>query len=65
MVMLMDGTRDHDALKRDLLGLFESRTLTLVEDGKLVDDMQTVEKRIDAETASVLGSLARMAVLVK
>jgi len=65
LVMLMDGTRDHDALRRDLLRLFESGALTLREDGKLVDDMQAVEKRIAAETENVLGGLARTAVLVR
>ncbi len=65
LVMLMDGTRDHDALRRDLLGLFESGTLTLLEDGKLIDDMQAVEKRIAAETENVLEGLARTAVLIK
>ena len=65
LVMLMDGTRDHEALRKDLLGLFESRTLTLLEDDKPVDDVQAIEKRIAAETESVLAGLARMAVLMK
>jgi methyltransferase-like protein len=63
--MLMDGTRDHDALRRDLLKLFESGALTLLDGDKPVSDMQTVEKRIDAETENVLGGLARMAALVE
>ena len=65
LVMLMDGTRDHDALRYDLLRLFGSGALTLQEDGKSVSDMQIVEKRIAAETEDVLQSLARMAVLMK
>src|SRR5208337_4788585 len=65
LVMLMDGTRDRDALRRDLLRLFESGALTLQEDGKLVDDLQAIEKRIAAEAEDVLGCLARTAVLRK
>jgi hypothetical protein len=63
--MLMDGTRDHDALRRDLLKLFESGALTLLDGDKPVNDMQTVEKRVAAETEDVLGSLARLAVLME
>ena len=65
LVMLMDGTRDHDALRKDLLKLFESGALTLLDGDKPVSDMQMVEKRIAAETENVLGGLARMAVLMK
>jgi cyclopropane fatty-acyl-phospholipid synthase-like methyltransferase len=65
LVMLMDGTRDHEALRKDLLGLFESRALTLLEDDKPVNDMQAIEKRIAAETENVLAGLARMAVLMR
>ena len=65
LVMLMDGTRDHDALRKDLLQLFESGALTLLDGDKPVSDMQTVEKRIAAETEDVLGGLARLAVLMK
>jgi methyltransferase-like protein/2-polyprenyl-3-methyl-5-hydroxy-6-metoxy-1,4-benzoquinol methylase len=65
LVMLMDGTRDHDALRKDLLKLFESGALTLLDGDKPVRDMQMVEKRITAEAEDVLGSLARLAVLMK
>jgi methyltransferase-like protein len=65
LVILMDGTRDHNALRKDLLRLFESGGLTLLEDGKPVDDMQAVEERIAAQTENILGDLARMAVLMK
>jgi methyltransferase-like protein/cyclopropane fatty-acyl-phospholipid synthase-like methyltransferase len=64
LVMLMDGTRDHDALRKDLLELFKSGVLTLQEGDKPVADMGTVEKRIAAETEDELAELARMAVLV-
>jgi methyltransferase-like protein/cyclopropane fatty-acyl-phospholipid synthase-like methyltransferase len=64
LVMLMDGTRDHEALRKDLLQLFESGTLTLLDGDKPVRDMQTVENRIAAETEDTLGALARMAVLM-
>jgi methyltransferase-like protein len=65
LVILMDGTRDHDALRKDLLQLFESGALTLLDGDKPVSDMQTVEKRVAAETEDVLGSLARLAVLME
>jgi len=65
LVMLMDGTRDHNALRKDCLKLFESGALTTLEDGRPVENMQTIEKRIAAETENVLESLARTAVLMK
>jgi methyltransferase-like protein len=65
LVMLLDGTRDHDALRKDLLELFKSGVLTLQEGDKPVADMEIVEKRIAAEAEDVLGGLARAAVLMK
>jgi methyltransferase-like protein/2-polyprenyl-3-methyl-5-hydroxy-6-metoxy-1,4-benzoquinol methylase len=65
LVMLVDGTRDHDALRKDLLRLFESGALTLCDDGKPVGDMQAVEKRIAEVTENILVGLARAAVLMK
>jgi hypothetical protein len=64
LVMLMDGTRDHGALRKDLLQLFQSGTLTLLDGDKPVSDMQTVEKRIAAETEDLLAGLTRAAVLM-
>jgi len=65
LVMLMDGTRDHYALRKDLLELFKSGVLTLQEGDKPIADMGTVEERIAAETENVLGGLARAAVLME
>jgi len=65
LVMLMDGTRDHDALRKDLLQLFESGALTLFDGDNPVSDMQTVEKRIATETEDLLCGLSRAAVLIK
>jgi len=65
LVMLMDGTRDHEALKRDLLEIFKSGVLSLQDGDKPVADMQMVEKRIAAETEDVLRNLARVAVLMR
>jgi hypothetical protein len=62
--MLMDGTRDHGALRKDLLQLFQSGALTLLDGDKPVSDMQTVEKRIAAETEDLLAGLTRAAVLM-
>ena len=65
LVMLMDGTRDRDALRKDLLELFKSGILTLQVDDKPVADMQVVENKIVAEIESLLGGLAKLAVLMK
>jgi hypothetical protein len=65
LVVLMDGTRDHDALRKDLLELFASGALMLVEEDKPVSNLQMIEKRIAAETEDVLRGLARMAVLME
>jgi methyltransferase-like protein/cyclopropane fatty-acyl-phospholipid synthase-like methyltransferase len=64
LVMLMDGTRDHGALRKDLLQLFQSGALTLLDGDKPVSDMQTVEKRIAAETEDLLAGLTRAAILM-
>jgi methyltransferase-like protein len=63
--MLLDGTRDLAALRKDLLELFKSGNLTLQEGDQPVTDMQIVEKRIDAETEQFLQALARAGVLMK
>jgi len=65
VLMLLDGTRDHAALRRDLPEIFKSGNLTMEEDGQPVVDMQTVEKRINAETEEILHDLARAGVLMK
>jgi len=65
LVMLMDGTRDRDALRKDLLQLFVSGALTLLDGDKPVSDMRAVEKRITAETDDLLYGLARAAVFLK
>jgi methyltransferase-like protein/ubiquinone/menaquinone biosynthesis C-methylase UbiE len=65
VVMLLDGTRDHAALRRDLLELFKSGNLTLKQGDQPVADMQIVERRINAETEEIVQDLARSAVLMK
>jgi len=65
VVMLLDGTRDRAALRKDLLELFKSGNLTLQEGDQPVVDMQIVEKRIDAESETILQDLAHAAVLMK
>ena len=63
--MLLDGTRDRAALRKDLLELFKSGILTLQQGDQPVVDMQIVEKRIDAESETVLQDLAHAGVLMK
>jgi hypothetical protein len=65
VVMLLDGTRDLAALRRDLHELFKSGNMPLQDDSQPVTDMQIVEKRIDSETEQFLQALARGGVLMK
>jgi hypothetical protein len=65
LVMLLDGTRDHTALRKDLLELFKSGDLTLQDGSQPVVDMQIMGKRIDSESEQILQDLARSAVLLK
>jgi len=65
VLMLLDGTRDLAALRKDLPEIFKSGNLTMEEGGQPVVDMQTVEKRISAETEEILHDLARAGVLMK
>ena len=63
--MLLDGSRDLPALRKDLLELFKSGNLTLQDGDQRVVDLQIVERRISAETEQTLQELARAAVLMK
>jgi hypothetical protein len=63
--MLLDGTRDRSALRRDLKELFESGSLALLDENiKPVTDMNAVTKRIDDELDEVLNQIARTALLM-
>ena len=63
--MLLDGSRDLPALRKDLFELFKSGNLTLQDGDQRVVDLQMVERRISAETEQTLQELARAAVLMK
>jgi len=65
MVTLLDGSRDRTALRTDLLQIFESGKLTLLDgDGKPVSDMSIVSKAIDDELEVFLQKASRTALLM-
>ena len=65
LVMLMDGSRDHDALRKDLLELFKSGVLTFQDGDKPSADMRKAEERIASDSRDLMKGLARVAVLMK
>ena len=65
LISLLDGSRDRSALRRELLEIFESGKLDLLDkDGKPVRDMGAVSKAIDAELEEFLQQAARTALLM-
>jgi hypothetical protein len=65
ILALLDGSRDRTALRADLLQVFASGTLDLLDaDGKVVSDMSIVSKAIDDELEECLQTAARTAVLM-
>jgi methyltransferase-like protein len=65
LVTLLDGSRDRDALRKDLMQIFESGKLALLDgDGKPVSDMSLVSKTIDDELEEFLQKASRTALLM-
>ena len=65
LLTLLDGSRDRTALRADLLQVFESGKLDLLDgDGKPVSDMSIVSKTIDEELEEFLRKAAQTAVLM-
>jgi hypothetical protein len=64
LVLLLDGTRDRDALLHDLGALVRSGAATLVREGKPVSDLQEALQHLADELDGNLASLARLAMLV-
>ena len=65
LLALLDGSRDRTALRTDLLQVFASGTLDLVDgDGKVISDMSLVSKTIDDELEEFLQKASRTAVLM-
>jgi methyltransferase-like protein/SAM-dependent methyltransferase len=66
MLALLDGSRDRSALRHDVLQVFESGRLALLNDeGNPITDMSTVSKTIDAEFEAFLLKAAKTAVLME
>jgi methyltransferase-like protein/cyclopropane fatty-acyl-phospholipid synthase-like methyltransferase len=65
LVVRLDGTRDHTALRLELLQAIESGKMDLLDgEGKPMRDMSMVSKVIEDGLERILQSVARMAVLV-
>jgi hypothetical protein len=65
ILALLDGSRDRAALRADVLQVFESGKLDLLDgDGKPINDMSVVGKAIDDELETFLQRAARTAVLM-
>ncbi len=65
ILALLDGSRDHTTLRADVLQVFESGKLDLLDgDGKPINDMSIVSKTIDDELETFLQRAARTAVLM-
>lgn len=66
LVTLLDGSRDRTALRADMMQVFESGKLTLLDgDGKPVTDMSIVSKAIDDEFEVFLQKTSRTALLMR
>ena len=65
ILALLDGSRDRTALRTDLLQVFASGKLDLLnEEGKVVSDMSIVSKAIDDELEDFLQNVWRAAILM-
>jgi hypothetical protein len=65
LLALLDGSRDRAALRADVLQVFASGTLDLLdEDGKPISDMSVVGKAIDDELEEFLQKAARTAMFM-
>jgi methyltransferase-like protein len=65
ILALLDGARDRSALRADLLEVFASGTLDLLDgDGKVISDMSVVSRAIDGELEDFLQKASRTAVLM-
>lgn len=61
----LDGTRDRDALKRDLTIMFRKRGATLARGGEPMGDTDDLIQRLDTEMDRALKALARHALLLR
>jgi hypothetical protein len=65
ILALLDGTRDRATVRADLLQVFASGKLDLLDaDGKVTSDMSIVGKAIDAECEQFIQKTSRMAVFM-
>ena len=65
LLALLDGTRDHSTLHRDVLEVFATGALDLLNDnGEPIRDMSVVAGAIDGELEDFLNKAARAAVLM-
>jgi hypothetical protein len=65
ILALLDGSRDRAAVRADLLQVFASGTLDLLDgDGKVITDMSIVGKTIDDELEGFLLKASQTGVLM-
>lgn len=62
---LLDGTRDRDALKRDLAASFHERGARLSQRGEPVGDTEDLVQRVDLSLDPALNALARHGLLLR
>ena len=64
LLALADGTRDREALSRELVGLIKSGAISIQENGRAVTDEAAIARFISAGLENGLRQLERMALLV-
>lgn len=66
LLLLLDGTRDHAALRDDLLArMLEQQATVTLPDGAAHGDRKTLQRVIDEQLAENLHKCAQMALLVR
>jgi methyltransferase-like protein/SAM-dependent methyltransferase len=64
LVQLLDGTRDQEMLKHDLLDFIQSGQATVLEDGIQIENLAEIEVILERRVQEGLQSLAREGMLV-
>ncbi len=65
LITLLDGTRDLDAIKADLVNLLGTKDFPVVDsEGKPVQDERAIREMVEERMPTLLAALPRMAVLL-
>jgi methyltransferase-like protein len=65
LILLLDGSRDRDQLRRDLVDAVEAGTVPLEFHGEPVSDPRRIREMIDRDLEVSLNSLGRLGLLVQ